>query len=792
MPLSPSAPSAEAVLRLRLRDVASSSWVVQVIALLVALVTALLMLGSASSAWAADGCANAVLRTQNNSTRLPDCRAYEMVSPPYKNGFTIRPQNFSDEGAVSFTSLGGVFAGNGLGVVFNEYVAKRSGAGWATVAPAPSAAEYDSISLPAVEALSPDLGTSLWVTRPRGATGDIPLSYYLRGPDGSMTRVGPVAVPGLNASAFTQAASADLSHIVFAHGSTGSASAQLAALYEHVGTGNNGFARPVSVDNSGHQVAAEACPAPGRTMSVDGRVIVFMSSCEGINGVRQVWARVGGSATVAVSGSECTRSVSDPAGACNDVKPATAAGMAVDGSRVFFTTDQQLVNGDTDASRDLYACEIPGGAPAPVGAATNPCSALIKVSEGLGVSSSARVQGVAAVSDDGSRAYFIAQGVLAENLGTNDAAAVDGQDNLYLWTKDAVHPTGQITFVTTGGAEGQTTTDGRYLVFATVSKLVNAGPGADTDDAADLYRYDAVTKTMVRLSTSVSGGGGNTLGSDAKLNVFASEIDGAVQNSGNRKSVTAMTADGSTVVFETDEALSAEDVDGVADVYAWHDDGRVSLISDGVGGGRLPWITPSGRDIYFFTNARLTALDGDVNGDIYDARVGGGFDLTQPAPCIGDDCQGLPALAPALHGGASDRPGDRGDEAVVPGFSLVAVSAAQRKRLAATGKVTLAIKANTPGTVRVTATVAGLSGVGSARRAVTGPGTVRVALTLSKKARARLAARGRLEVRLVVSHSQVALERSVTLRLTHAKAKQARRGSSSAKRVAGASGGRRS
>ena len=50
-------------------------------------------------------------------------------------------------------------------------------------------------------------------------------------------------------------------------------------------------------------------------------------------------------------------------------------------------------------------------------------------------------------------------------------------------------------------------------------------------------------------------------------------------------------------------------------------------------------------------------------------------------------------------------------------------------------------------------------------------------LTLSKKARARLASRGRLSVRLVVSHSKVALSRSVTLRLTHAKTK-ARRGSS--------------
>ena len=33
-------------------------------------------------------------------------------------------------------------------------------------------------------------------------------------------------------------------------------------------------------------------------------------------------------------------------GVCNGVSPATYAGGAADGSRVFFTTSQQLVNGE--------------------------------------------------------------------------------------------------------------------------------------------------------------------------------------------------------------------------------------------------------------------------------------------------------------------------------------------------------------------------------------------------------------------------------------------------------------
>jgi hypothetical protein len=432
---------------------------------------------------------------------------------------------------------------------------------------------------------------------------------------------------------------------------------------------------------------------------------------------------------------------------------------------VFFTTGQQLVNGDTDNTSDLYACDIPGGAPAPVGDA-NPCSALREIS---GVTSSARVQSVPVVSEDGSRVYFVAQGVLAANLGTSNAAAVDGHDNLYLWSTDAAHPDGQIRFVTdlAGGgiASARLTPDGRYLVFGSSAGLVTAGPGADADGGAvDLYRYDAVTGALVRVSTGVSGSGGNTPGMDAA----------------NNETRGTMTADGSVIVFVTGEALSPEDIDGVSDVYAWHDDGQVSLISDGRSGGGLGWVTPSGRDIFFSTGGRLTALDGDVNGDIYDARVGGGFDLTGPVPCFGDGCRARPGPVPGLPAPSAGGPGDPGSEGVVPAFSVAPVSATQRRRLAQTGRLTLVVKTNTPGVVTVSGSVTGLPGaVTTVRKTVGVAETVRLTVILSKKARARLAARGRLSVGLVVSHSRVALSRPVTLRLTHTKSKAKKAGAGS-------------
>ena len=71
--------------------------------------------GLRPSAVAADACANAAVRAQTGSTGLPDCRAYEMVSPPYKEGFPVMPGPilFTDDGIVSYQSSG-AFAGNAM------------------------------------------------------------------------------------------------------------------------------------------------------------------------------------------------------------------------------------------------------------------------------------------------------------------------------------------------------------------------------------------------------------------------------------------------------------------------------------------------------------------------------------------------------------------------------------------------------------------------------------------------------------------------------------------------------
>ena len=574
--------------------------------LLAALTAAVLSAGATSAATAAETCPNATLREQNNSTELPECRAYEMVSSPYKQGFEAVPQTFSDDGLVSYVSTGS-FAGNGNGNGGNEYLGVRTPEGWETRSLDPPGALY-AVEFQEEPIFASDLRSSVFPLTPHNDPAGEGSALYVRDFDGNFTRVGQGVTVLL--------ASDDLSHLVV--GSPG--------VSEYVEVGGDFVAHRVDLNNNGDPLPSSACPV---AISGEGRVVTVGSSCGSGEGP-QLWARIGDAVTVAVSGSECTRLSTDPGGTCNGPSSARYVGEAQDGSRVFFTTAQQLVNSDTDSTNDLYACDIPSGTPAPTGTA-NHCASLTEVS---GAASGAKVEGVVGVSEDGSRVYFVAEGaVLAGNPGANDETAVAGNHNLYVWTKDAAHPAGSTTFVARLDnddlAAAKTTPDGRYLLFSTATSLVSSGPGADSDGAADIYRYDAESQTMQRLSTSVTGSGGNDPG-------FAVE---ALQS--------GISADGSIVVFQTAEALSPQDTDGVSDVYLWHD-GRVSLISHG--GGEAPRIDASGQNIYFATSQPLSAADRDVNTDIYDARIDGGFDLSSLPPCSGEACQGQPSTPPMATG----------------------------------------------------------------------------------------------------------------------------------------------
>ncbi len=92
-------------------------------------------------------------------------------------------------------------------------------------------------------------------------------------------------------------------------------------------------------------------------------------------------------------------------------------------------------------------------------------------------------------------------------------------------------------------AAPQATPDGRYVVFTTANQLVET----DTDHARDVYRFDAETGELIRVSTNVFGVGGNGPLRCRNLGSRTSE---------HHPNPTAISDDGQKIVFTTAEALS--------------------------------------------------------------------------------------------------------------------------------------------------------------------------------------------------------------------------------------------
>ncbi len=610
-------------------------------------------------------CPNEQLRKENDSLELPECRAYELVSLSNTEGRGVRFVEYDEGSAVAYESKASNLVSSGQGDVFhNFYVATRTPNGWETI-PNLNGPTGSLQSAPEFARVSPgfysaDLLSSMWtLARADGSGGP-----SFRRPDGRFE---------LLPAGFGQlfGASEDLSR-AFMAGAYGP------GLYEVARSGSP-VPRRIDVDNSGDP--ASLCGASYITASTDGGVVFFTASgggCAGGPPVNELWSRVGATTSFDVSRSQCTRAVGDPGGACNDPTDAGGCkvtppipgypeqrlgcrdphfmGAAKDGSRAYFTTTQQLVNGDTDETNDLYACDIPTAPPAAVDPA-NPCTALTEVS--AGPAGNARVQEAlhengdfeiersleGGVSDDGSTAYFTAKGVLADNEDALGEEAQPGDNNLYVWRTDAAHPDGQTTFVArldsddltaVVGAAPQVTPDGRYLIFTTTSQLVET----DTDSARDVYRYDADSVEMARVSTGVSGAGGNGE-FDARLGASVEFASVPFASSSTlHHSHFSISDNGELIVFLTSEPLSPLDGNGGSDAYLWN----AGHVVGSLGQAPNAFIDGSGQDVY---------LD---RGSIVDVRVGGGFPQPQEG-CSGEACQPEPTSPPVPRSLASQGAG---------------------------------------------------------------------------------------------------------------------------------------
>jgi VCBS repeat-containing protein len=254
---------------------------------------------------------------------------------------------------------------------------------------------------------------------------------------------------------------------------------------------------------------------------------------------------------------------------------ASFSGASTDGTRVFFTTTEQLVSADTDTSTDVY--ERSGGA-------TTLASAGQIGGNGAFSVSSVRV------SADGSRVFFMTSEQLAS--GDTDASA------------DVYQRSGGVTtWITQGQINGNTVnvpfytinTDGSRVYFNTPEQLV---PG-DTDSFDDVYERSG------GVTTWHSPGGNGT---------------SAVLWWGNSE-------DGSKVFVQTTDRLTAADTDSAQDVYE-HSGGTMTLASAGQTGGNGAFTasyggnSTDGSKLLFTTAEQLVSSDTDSVTDLYE-RSGG-------------------------------------------------------------------------------------------------------------------------------------------------------------------------
>jgi hypothetical protein len=83
--------------------------------------------------------------------------------------------------------------------------------------------------------------------------------------------------------------------------------------------------------------------------------------------------------------------------------------------------------------------------------------------------------------------------------------------------------------------------------------------------------------------------------------------------------------------------------------------GCTYLISSGKNGieSVLIGASETGRDVFFATHAQLAPQDSDSYGDVYDARIGGGFPAPPPPPPVCSSCQGVGSPPPLFSVPAS-------------------------------------------------------------------------------------------------------------------------------------------
>jgi hypothetical protein len=606
-----------------------------------------------------DPCPNAVFRNGPGG-RLPDCRAYEMVSPPNKNGGDILalPNATGFSSALDLSSTNGdkatyssyrAFGDSQSAPYTSQYIASRDSGGWVSeaISPPRGPSFYDEAALNGeYKTFSADLagGWLLHDANPQlssDAVDDFPNLYRRDNQLGGYEALTTAEPQHREPRAYRpdlQAVSANGQHSVFRVDDQLTPDApnlgvRQRLLYESFG----GELRLVSIlPNGAPSMKASSAGTPAvdeypdfgasvdHAISTDGSRI-FWSESEG--GPGKLYVRIDGERTVAVSGSVSS-------------KPARFWTATSDGAKVFFTITE-------GGPGSLYEFNVDSEE-----------ATLI----------APKAVGVLGASDDGSSIYLVSEAALV-------SGATPSKPNLYLYRA------GEATFIATlSSADVDTSSghtlspvspaptyrtarvseDGSHVAFNSNASLT----GYDNLDAksgkadAEVYVYDAGSEELNCLSCLGSGARpvGREYRAPAAQPLLAAATVPLWQN--QLTPSRPLSEDGTRLFFTSFVGLLPRDTNGKADVYEWEEPGTgdcrtdasafrlaaggcIGLISTGESPSDSEFLDASsnGNDVFFGTNASLVPQDSGLI-DIYDARVSGGF-ASPPGPaaaCEGEAC----------------------------------------------------------------------------------------------------------------------------------------------------------
>jgi len=633
-------------------------------------------------------CPNEKLRIeQPYGQTLPDCRAYEMVSPVETGGNDAtdalievgrvrasEPEEREAEGeeetpAITYDSLGSFAEPVGANLE-TQMLSHRNGkeGRWETraiIAPLERDANGGAVNSYYGMFFTPGLTEGLTTTAaalttaPEAAPAGLnelylagfpkelhePISYKLVSQLPSSEE--EYAAPGSGAAGvYPLGASRDLGNVVFATEPSGDA---VGPLRESV-AGRVVF---VGVPNEEGQVWTGAGVGNSSAGLREGALSVWRAVSE--DGSRVIFNYSGGQLYARVNTEQPQSPMKDlglPDEECEESADACTVKLSA-GAATYWganTEDTKIFYVETG---DLYEYKLPLGS---VKGQAKP------------LTSGGEVQGVAQISEDGSYVYFVAKGVLKGEHGEalKNISGVEpsaGADNLYVFHQGEPEPikfiatTGNISGAGPGGdsavlAPGKAS--GARLAFTSGQSLTGydnqqAATGecgeAENAPCSEVYLYDAETGALTCASCDPSGA--RPVGPSSLATGKVGAQDGA-SNYRPRD----LLADGS-LFFDSSDALVPHASDGRQNVYEY-EDGHVYAISNVSGGQESFFLdaSPDGQDVFFGSADQLLPEDTSDNVAVWDAREDGGFPVNVSAPpcTTGEACRVAPNPEPSIYG----------------------------------------------------------------------------------------------------------------------------------------------